>query len=174
MKRTLKEKMRPFLVILLAVAAAIYVRDSIDLNHSAAKIPGVVPAGFQVFYGEMGKASLISQIDVSEEHIYIAYSRQGVIAVYNWNGEYQYSIAFYSDTNGALGMRFEDGLLHVSDYAANEIILSGIELYASHAQPDTPHLVGWFREKKELPLVIKNGKIYDLNNNFIMSLPGHM
>ena len=174
MKRTHKEKMRPFLVILLAVAAAIYVRDSIDFNRSAAKIPYAAPGSFQVFHSEMGQASRISQIDTSEEYIYIAYSTHGVVAVYNWSGEYQYSIAFYSDTNGTLGMRFEDGLLYVSDYPANEIVLSGVELYASYTQPDTPHLAGWFREQKELPLVIKNGKIYDLNNNFIMSLPGHM
>ena len=173
MKIVLTRKLRFVCLFLLAVVAANFIRNSIELNNTEAPIPPALPGDFVVFEGEMGKASLISQIDTTEEYIYIAYSNPGIVAVYNWEGEYQYSLAFYSDTNGALRMRCEDGLVYVCDYASYEIVLSGTEQHALFAPSEKPHRVRWFHEQKEIPLVFKMGNLFDIDGNFIMTLPGH-
>lgn len=120
----------------------------------------------------MGRASGISSIDVTEDCIYIAYSTHGVVAAYDWDGVYKYSIAFFSDANGTLGMRCEDGLLYVCDYAGYELVFSGAEQIAVSDPSQRSHVIAWFHESKELPLIIQDGKIYSDTGSFIMPLPG--
>lgn len=160
------------LVILFVIVIGLHIAHGLAFNESATRIPGVSQGRSRTFTGEMGLESRISAIDTTEEYIYIAYSTHGVVAVYDWDGVYQYSIAFFSDTNGTLGMRCEDGLLYVCDYAGYEFVFSGEERMAVYAPAQRNHTIAWFHEAKELPLMIQDGNIYTDAGGFIMELPG--
>ena len=160
------------LIMLFAITMGLHIADMTEFNEIAAKIPRVSQGQSCVFTGEMGRGARISAIDATEECIYFAYSTHGVVAVYGWDGVYKYSIAFFSDSNGTLGMRCENGLLYVCDYAGHELVFSGEEQIAVSNPSQRSHLIAWFHETKELPLVIQGGKIYTNTGSLIMQLPG--
>ena len=167
-------KMRAFLVFLIALVAILHFSNQIEWHESTKDIPRVSQGQATLFDGEMGKGMLITSIDATKEYIYVAYASPGVVAVYDWEGTYQYSIAFYSDTNGTLRMRCKDGLLFVHDYAGFELVFSGREQLSVLPPSEVSHAVVWFTSERDIPLVIRNGMLYEDSGRFIMHLPGRL
>lgn len=127
-----------------------------------------------VFYEEMSPKMRISNIDATDDFIYFAYSTYGIVAVYDWNGLYQYSLAFFSHTNGSLGMRLDNGLLYVHDNEGYEFIFSGNELIQKLPPAERIHTIGWFHSKANIPVYAASGQLYSQSGEFIMALPGKL
>jgi hypothetical protein len=171
---TVQKVVRCVLVAALIVVAIRYAYLSFHWHENNKKIPAVSQGNVVTFSAEMSKFTRIVDVDASEQYIYFAYSGNGVVAVYDWNGVYQYSFAFFSDTNGGLGMRCEDGLLYVSDYANYEFVFSGDTMLKVLLPSQERHSMAWFDDEKEIPIAIRDQKVYDKSGNFIMDLPGRL
>ena len=171
---TAQKVLRCILFIALIGIAIRYAYSSFRWHENNIKIPAVSPGDVVIFSAEMSKTTRILDVDASKQHIYFAYSRNGVVAVYDWNGVYQYSFAFFSDTNGGMGMRCEDGLLYVSDYAHYEFVFSGNTMIEVLLPSQERHSMAWFNEEKNISIVILNQKVYDTLGNYIMDLPGRL
>lgn len=165
---------RWILVAAIIVVAMQVAYSGFQWHQNDQKIPAVSQGKVVTFSAEMSNSARIVNVDASEEYIYFAYSGNGVVAVYDWNGAYQYSLAFFSDTNGGLGMRCEDNLLYVSDYANYELVLSDNTVIEVLAPSQERHAMWWFNEEKEIPVVIRDQKVYDKSGNFLMDLPGRL
>lgn len=172
--KNVQKVIRCILVAALIVVAIRYAYLSFQWYENDQKIPAVSQGDVVTFSAEMSKSTRILDVDASEQYIYFAYSSNGVVAVYDWNGVYQYSLAFFSDTNGGLGMRCEDGLLYVSDYAHYEFVFSGDTMIEVLQPSQERHSMWWFNEEKELPIVIRDQKVYDKSGAFLMDLPGRL
>lgn len=171
----LKNKyVRMLLVLIALIVAAKLIYSLMESYENDKKIPYAGRGCAFKFSAEMSKATPIKDIDSTDEYIYFAYARKGVVAVYNWNGEYQYSLVFFSDTNGSLQIRCENGLLYVCDYAGYEFVFAGDELIAVYEQNHKLHVRGWFSEATTWPVIVKNNMVYDKNGNYIMELPGKL
>lgn len=171
---TVQKVFRCILVAALIVVAIRYAYLSFHWYENNKKIPAVSQGNVVTFSAEMSKFTRIFDVDTTEQHIYFAYSGNGVVAAYDWNGVYQYSFAFFSETNGGLGMRCEDGLLYVSDYAHYEFVLSGDTIIEALLPSQERHSMAWFNEEKDISIEIYNQKVYDKLGNFIMDLPGRL
>ena len=71
-------------------------------------------------------------------------------------------------------MRCEDGRLYVSDYANYEFVFLENSLVQVLLPSEETHSMAWFNEAKDVPIVVKNNRIYDKHGNFIMEMPGRM
>ena len=145
-----------------------------EWSENAKIVPHVSRGDVVTFSAEMRDSAQISEIDASEQYIYIAYSDHGVVAIYDMCGEYQYSLAFFQNTNGGMLMRCEDGRLYVSDYANYEFVFLENSLVQVLLPSEETHSMAWFNEAKDVPIVVKNDRIYDKFGNFIMEIPGRM
>ena len=166
--------MRYLLVAALIVVAIRYAYISYNWHQNDKKVPSVSQGHVVTFSEEMSDSTRIFDIAGSEQYIYIAYSRNGVVAVYDWDGTYQYSLAFFCNTNGGLRMRCKDGLLYVSDHARYEFVFSEDTLIKVLSPSEERHAAAWFDEENDISIVIQNNKIYDKTGNFIMDLPGRL
>lgn len=163
--------------ILILVLCAVIVRHAYLLyaiGESAAKIPFTPQGQFSCFHEEMGQEMRICDTETTDDYIFFVYSTYDVVAAYDWNGTYQFSLAFSRENNGALGIRCEDGLLYACDNDNYEYVFDGSELLYRNEPEEREHSMGWFDQETELPLVIEKGKIYDEMGNFIMMLPGKL
>lgn len=158
----------------ICIVSLVYFRGSISWNKNVSKIPPVGVGKYAVFYEEMDKTMLIKSIASNEQYIYFAYSNPGVVAVYDWNGKHCCSYAFYKGTNGSLGIRCDEGMLYVHDYAGYEFVFSGIDNIAVYDPENRLHLAGWFFTPDGCEVVVDNHNVYDLCGNYIMSLPGRI
>lgn len=168
-----------FIIKLMALAAFVltafrYVNNTIAMNQNAAKIPVAARGSYVVFRNELNRSAQITQVDVTEEYIYFAYSADDVVAVYDWNGNYQYSFSFFGDTNGGLSIRCHDGLLYVQDRLHNEYLFQGEALVTKYDATESTYSYGWHHETRYVSIRYDNHKVYDLEGNYIMDLPGHL
>ena len=144
--------------------------NHINWEANRKKVPAVSPGMARVFYEEIGIPEDINDIDATEDAIYLSYGTLGVVAVYNWKGEYQYSIAVYATGNGGLKIRCMNNLLYVHDYARYELVFDGSKLTRVLAPNDKEHVMGWFAESTS-SVYIKNDKIFSNNGEYIMDVP---
>jgi hypothetical protein len=158
------------IIFLLALIACCFNIVKSEINDS--KIPGVTKGQVVLFSEEMSNSCHIKQIDVTDQYIYYAYGSEGVVAIYDWNGAYQGSLAFFSDTNGGLNIRCEDGLLYVVDFANYEYVIRGRDVIKTLEPDDGTHKYGWFIQGRVLPVTIEDGNVYDESGRYIMPLPG--
>lgn len=168
-----------FIIKWMALAAFVltafrYVNNTIAMNQNAAKIPIAARGSYVVFHNELNRSAQITQVDVTEEYIYFAYSTDDVVAVYDWDGNYQYSFAFAGDTNGGMSIRCEDELLYVQDRVHNEYIFQGETLVKEYDAVESTYSYGWHQETRDISIRYDNYKVYDLEGNYIMDLPGHL
>ena len=68
-----------FIIKWMALAAFVltafrYVNNTIAMNQNAAKIPIAARGSYVVFHNELNRSAQITQVDVTEEYIYFAYS----------------------------------------------------------------------------------------------------
>ena len=154
-------------VFLLAYQVTIH---NINWEVNFKKVPAVSPGTARVFYEEIGVPGDINDIDATEDFIYLSYGTLGVVAVYNWQGEHQYSIAVFATGKGGLKIRCMDNLLYVHDYAKYEMVFEGSKLLNVLSPNEKNHVMGWFAESTS-PVYIKNGKIFSNNGEYIMEVP---
>ena len=172
--KNIHKLIRCFIVIAIIFLGMEMVYIHYEWSENAKIVPPVSRGDVVTFSAEMRDSAQISEIDASKQYIYIAYSEHGVVAVYDMCGEYQYSLAFFQNTNGGMLMRCEDGLLYVSDYANYEFVFLSNELIQVLSPLEEGHSMAWFNEAKDVPIVVKNDRIYDKHGNFIMELPGRL
>lgn len=168
----MERRTRIILLLLICFTAVIHFYFVNAQQESVRRVPYTAPGSFTCFHAEMASELVIADIDVTDEYLFFTYATYDVVAAYDWNGEYQFSLAFCRENNGAMGVRCEDGLLYVSDNDDNEFVFSGKELLWMNESSTSEHTVRWFSAKQELPIQIRNGNIYDEAGGYIMPLPG--
>ena len=144
----------------------------ISYSHSS-KIPSVGPGNVVVFYEEMPSSQRIKKADATDEYVFFAYNTDAVIAVYNWEGQYLYSLAFNKEANGAMSMNCENNLLYVSDYSGFEVVIDGKEIIDVYTPTESEHSVAWFRQNSKT-IYSNNGKIFSLDGTYLMDIPGRI
>lgn len=167
---TKKKYITIFLIIALVIVFAFHIHHVYRYTQNQKAIPSVDRGCMAVFHQEMNDSVEVTKIDATEHNIYIAYGNVGVIAVYDRNGMYQYSLAFFNDTNGGLSMRCDHGLLYVSDFAGYELVMDEQELVSTFSPSELMHELYWF-DQSEPTVYCTDGKIFDNNGVFIMDLP---
>lgn len=165
---------KTLLKIAFCIAAVSLIYKMIAWDKNVVKIPYVGKGSCAVFYEEMDSTMVITEIDSTDQYIYIEYSPPGIVAVYDWDGNYHCSYAFYTGTNGTVDMRCDGGMLYVSDHANYEFVFSGTENIAAYDSENTTHSAGWYMYYEEISLVVKGQGLYNLNGELIMHLPGRM
>ena len=162
------------LTVFAAISAVMLFKHSYEWNLNDARIPAVSRGNFVVFYEELSNTAQIKKIDATERYIYILYSGFGVVAVYDWTGAYQFSMAFFTNTNGTIKMRCDNELLYVSDHEHYEYVFSGDSLIHKFEPTDEEnlHYGGWFSQMTTQPFRIANNAIYTQSGDFVMELPG--
>lgn len=165
---------RSILVTAICIIGVIHIYSVSDWHNNIVNVPPVGKGEVAVFHAEMSESMRISDIASTEQYIYFAYSTLGVVAVYDWNGQYQCSYAFFTGTNGTLGIGCEDEMLYVHDYAGYEFVFSGTDNVAVYDSENRLHRIGWFDKTDNSVVVVDNQSVYDLSGNFIMSLPGYI
>ena len=163
--------LRSIVIIALMISVISAVINYKNLKQNDLIIPFVAPGTYKIFSGEMNKSAVITDIDATSKYIYFAYYNC-VVAVYDWNGAYQYSIAFSRPNHGVLYIRCEGDLLYVSDREDYEFVFSGDTNINKLFPYDERHYKVWFTEKRDVPIAIQNNKIYDKSDKYIMDLPG--
>lgn len=64
--------------------------------------------------------SNIEQVVSDGKYVYVLYtSRTGVVQIYDYDGEYLYSMRLYAHSNGAFKMAIADDTLYIEDYHAD-------------------------------------------------------
>lgn len=166
--------LKPILLVVFFVVAVIYIYSIADWHNNFANVPPVGRGKVAVFYAEMSESMRISDIASTEHYIYIAYSTPGVVAMYDWNGQYHCSYAFFTGTNGTLGIGCEDEMLYVHDYAGYEFVFSGTDHVAVYDSKNRLHRIGWFDSADNTTVVVDNRSVYSLDGKYIMPLPGRI
>ena len=171
-----KVMFRCVLIVIAAVVAGFLAKNNYEWHQNEAKIPVAIRGNYVRFSSELTNTARIDTIDATENSIYLLYSGHGVISVYDWIGEYQYSMVFFTDTNGVMQMRCDSGLLHVSDHETYEYVFSGDDLVQKYEPTDNTHKhsVAWFEQATELLYVFKDNALYSQSGEYIMSLPGRI
>lgn len=162
------------LKIAMFIVGVVAIFKIIVWNNNVSHIPPVSKGNCVVFYEEMDRFMGITEIDSTEQFIFFEYSSPGVVAVYDWAGNYHCSFAFYTDTNGTVDMRCDSNILYVHDNANYEFVFSGTENIGVFDSESRPHRIGWFTQPNTMTLVVKGRGLYDSNGEFIMNLPGHI
>lgn len=162
------------LMTAICIVSLVYFLGVFSWNKNVSKVPPVGIGKYAVFDEEMDNTMLINSIASNEQYIYFAYSNLGVVAVYDWNGEYCCSYAFFTGTNGSLGIRCYEGVLYVLDHAGYEFVFSGTDNIAMYDPENRLHLIGWFFSPDELAIALNNQNVYDLSGKYIMPLPGRI
>ena len=166
---------RPATIILKIVAIllfAIMIVQSFQIRNDTNKVPVVADGHAVVFLGELTSNARVTEIETTEQYIYIAYANFGVVAVYDWDGTYQCSLAFNTDTNGVMMIRCYNEQLYVIDHGNNVLVFEGCELVKTYRYGSHDYTIGWFRIGDDPKVVIESGAIYDMEGNYVMDLPG--
>lgn len=161
-----------FWAIIIGIFFTIFlICDSI----TTAQIPPTIKGRYSVFEAEMGFTSKISQIDTTEEYIYLAYYVDDVVAVYDWDGNHVCSMAFCHAQKGGLNIRCENGFLYVMDGLHYQYMIEGTELVEMRTPSKPADYYTAYLEDRECGVVVKRGELYDAETGrFIMKLPGHL
>ena len=162
------------LVLVVAISASQMVISNYQWNQNADKVPAVVPGKYVVFYEELSSTMQIKKIDATEQYIYYMYPGLCVVAVYDWTGTYQYSLAFYRANYGVLDMCCEDGLLYILDREGYEYVFSGDELLNKFEPTDTAktHSIALFGQEPDCGLTREKNILYSTSGEKIMEIPG--
>lgn len=157
--------------ILLVSLLAVFIVLQIVGPHD--RIPAVSSGNAVVFYDRCQERNGISEVDATEDRIYVLFSRIGVVEAYDWNGVYQFSVAVYCKTegHGSCQIRCEGSRLFVQDYEDNVIVLEGEGILEKVESTEFPHPNAWFHEA-DGKVKQQGMQITDADGNFIMDLPG--
>jgi hypothetical protein len=138
------------------------------------KVPAVVSGKYVVFYEELSSTMRIKKIDATEQYIYYMYPGLCVVAVYDWTGTYQYSLAFYRAHYGVLDMCCDDGLLYIRDRENYEYVFSGNELLCKYEPTDitNTHSTALFSQEPDCGLTREKNILYSTSGEKIMEIPG--
>ena len=156
-----------FLLLLLAVFLVVQITQPHD------QIPAVSSGNAHVFYDQGRERNAITEVDATEDRIYVLFSQIGVVETYDWNGVYQFSVAVYCkpEGHGSCRIRCEGDRLYVQDQEDNVIVLEGDQILEKMESTEFPHPNAWFHESDER--VKQQGlQITDAEGHFIMDLPG--
>lgn len=156
--------------IVFVVLFVFYVRHVYRFDQNQNHIPGVNPGSTVVFNYEMNDSATILEVEVTQQHVYIAYANLGVIAVYGRDGSYQHSLAFFSAGKNVLRMRCDGEVLYVCDYAEHELIVQEGSLIQSLPPANRLHDLSWFDQNGQAAYC-EDGGIYDTTGVFIMDIP---
>ena len=167
-------KLRTILIVALCATIVKFLFTMYSIEKSTEKIPYTPVGKYSCFQGEMGDEMVILEIETTDDYIFYAYSTYDVVAAYDWNGIYQFSLAFSREHNGGMDIRCEDELLYVYDTDSNEFVFSGSELIRMNDSSTAEHSYGWFLEERDMPLVVQNRAVHDAEGHYIMPLPGKM
>ena len=166
-----QKKMVPILKVLCIVVAVIHFFELYMSYAHSKDIPAAVCGDVTVFHAEISAGEKIEKIDATQDYIFFCYHTDPAIAAYDWDGTYQFSLAFHKTANGAMEMRCEDGLLYVKDYSGYEFVLDGTEIVQLYSPKDSVHSIAWFREPSDFVYSI-NKKVYTIGGQYVMDLPG--
>lgn len=164
------------LVMVATVAIVNLVKSNYEWHQNEDKIPAVSRGTYRVFSAELSDTMQINEVDATEQYIYILYSGLGVVAVYDWTGEYQYSMSFFTNTNGVMQMRCVDGLLYISDRENYEYVFSKDDLVCQYEPSDKTHIhtEGWFNKTATQRFVVEDNSLYTQSGDYVMDLPGRL
>lgn len=165
MKRT-----RQILLLLFCIIAISYI---FHLANTHKSVPFASSGNAVFFYEQGNKESHISEVDATENHIFFLFSSTGVVEAYDWDGEYQYSIAVYRNPtgHGSCNIRCEGGLLYIQDYDKNVIIVKDQTILEKIKSTESAYSTAWFNESSGQ--VAQSGdQLIDCQGNIIMVLPG--
>ena len=160
------------LVLVVAISASQMVISNYQWNQNEDKVPAVVSGKYVVFYEELSSTMRITEIEATEQYVYYLYPDFDVIAVYDWIGTYQYSLAFHPANNSVMRIRCDDGLLYILDSEYYEYVFSGNELLCKYEVTDITNTIIWFNQKTESNFVIEGTTLYSKSGSKIMELPG--
>ena len=160
------------LVLVVAITASQMVISNYQWNQNEDKVPAVVSGKYVVFYEELSSTMRIKKIDATEQYIYYLYPDFDVIAVYDWTGTYQYSLAFHPANNSVMRMRCDDGLLYILDSEYYEYVFSGNELLCKYEVTDITNTIIWFNQEPDCGLTREKNILYSTSGEKIMEIPG--
>lgn len=162
------------LMLVAVITSGRIVMSNYEWQQNEDKIPAVSPGKYVVFCNEMSNTMKISKIDATEQYICYLYPGLDVVAIYDWAGVYQFSLAFFRANNGVMQIRCEDDLLYISDRETYEYVFHGDKLLCKYEPTDTTntHPMGWFNQKTEPSFVVEKNMLYSASGNVIMELPG--
>lgn len=168
------ELLRRFAKPLLVVVFIIFLIELYIINSDTQKVPTVAKGDVAVFNEEFSKHAQISKIEANENCIFILYSKMNAIAIYDMNGVYQQSFAFPNIPNAVLNMRYDNGLLYVQE-ARYLYIFDNCRLLYSYEQTDSLFQpLEWYLKSGDISITISDRSIYNLDGEYIMSLPGKL
>ena len=134
-------------------------------------IPVVAEGKAVVFYEPLSSGATIIDVDATDDYIFYAYGRDGVVEAYNWDGEYQFSVAVYDGANGACAIGCDQDLLYVLDKDKNVFVFRGESLLRAIEIGDSPYPIVWFDGSSGKVRQYQN-ELVDENGIYIMDLPG--
>lgn len=158
-------------IILKIIWIIVFVYLMIDIFWDKTEIPYVNIGSSVVFYDEVDKDSVITDIDATEEYIYYAYFGIDVVSAYDWNGKYQFSIAVHNEKNGAIDIRCLDDKLYIHDAGSNVFVYEGTELLETILREQTQYELSWFHKTSGL-VKEQDDHLVDQNGEYVMDLPG--
>lgn len=162
------QKFLLFLFCVTAIFITVHITNSHEVN-----IPYTSSGNATVFNGQINTRRNITEVDATEDRIYFLFSSIGLVEAYNWDGEYQFSVAVYfnPEGHGRCDIRCEDNLLYIQDFDHNVIVMKEQEILKKVEHSQSSYTIPWFNESSHK--VSQKGKnLIDSHGNFIMKLPG--
>jgi hypothetical protein len=158
----------------VAISASQMVISNYQWNQNEDKVPAVVSGKYVVFYEELSSTMRITEIEATEQYVYYLYPDFDVIAVYDWIGTYQYSLAFHPANNSVMRIRCDDGLLYILDSEYYEYVFSGNELLCKYEVTDitNTHSTALFSQEPDCGLTREKNILYSTSGEKIMEIPG--
>lgn len=168
-RQLLKRLAKPLLVLVFII----FIIQLYIINCDTQKVPAVVQGDVGVFDEEFSKYAQISKVECDKNYIYILYSNMNAIAVYDMDGKYQQSFAFYDIPHAILQMRYDNGFLYVAE-GRQLYIFENCRLLRSYEQTGTLYKpTEWYLESSDNSITISDGNVYNVCGDYIMALPGH-
>lgn len=162
---------RAMLVCLLCICFFLMVFELLTWNQDNIRIPGTTPGNVVFFFEELSHNARIADIDASEQFIFFLYPSHGVVSAYGWDGKYKFSMAFYRYANGTLDMQISNELLYVNDFEQYTFIIDGEKLISTLPPEENSNSYLWYQQSSNL-VYTEQGKVFDMNGTYIMSIPG--
>lgn len=87
--------------------------------------PQFQPSSAEILQREQRPKAKISEFAVSQTNIFIHYEKEGLVEIYDLNGDYCYSIRFKQQRNGVGHIGVSDETLYIQDRLGNLYIFEG-------------------------------------------------
>lgn len=108
---------------------------------------------WDISYQKAARKGKYSQIDASDDYLFLAYPKNSCVDVYNHTGEFQYAIILPDCQNGSIRIRCEENYLFVRDKNNMVYVFDGkqeIERMDHSQATNKGYSFFWFEEKKSL------------------------